>query len=121
LGDVALDEVSVPRPGQKFAFVMDTRLCDGVFALAEGVDMLVIESTFLSEDTGLAVAHGHLTAAQAARVAAECGVRQLVLTHFSQRYRDPSRFHAEAAEVFDGEIVVAEDLMRVPVPKRMVT
>jgi ribonuclease Z len=120
LGDVTLDEVSVPRPGQKFAFVMDTRLCDGVFALAEGVDMLVIESTFLSEDTDLAVAHGHLTAAQAARVAAECGVRQLVLTHFSQRYRDPSRFHAEAAEVFDGEIVVAEDLMRVPVPKRMV-
>ena len=120
LGDVTLDEVSVPRPGQKFAFIMDTRLCDGVFALAEGVDMLVIESTFLHEDTELAVAHGHLTAAQAAHVAAECGVRQLVLTHFSQRYRDPSRFHAEAAEVFDGEIVVAEDLMRVPVPKRMV-
>ncbi|MFD1051683.1 MBL fold metallo-hydrolase, partial [Kibdelosporangium lantanae] len=105
LGDVTLDEVSVPRPGQKFAFIMDTRLCDGVFALAEGVDMLVIESTFLHEDTELAVAHGHLTAAQAARVAAESGVRQLVLTHFSQRYRDPSRFHAEAAEVFDGEIV----------------
>ncbi|TCO53625.1 ribonuclease Z [Actinocrispum wychmicini] len=119
LGDVRVADVSVVRRGQKFAFVMDTRLCDGVFALADGVDVLVIESTFLAEDTELAVAHGHLTAAQAARVAAECGVRQLVLTHFSQRYRDPSRFHAEAAEVFDGEIIVAEDLMRIPVPKRL--
>jgi ribonuclease Z len=118
LGGVTLEEVSEPRPGQRFAFVMDTRLCDAVFALAEGVDMLVIESTYLTEDAHMAADYGHLTAAQAARVAAESGVRKLVLTHFSQRYPDPSRFHAEAAEVFDGEIVVASDLDRIPVPKR---
>ena len=41
---------------------MDTRLCDGVYALAEGCDMLVIESTFLDEDEQLAIEHGHLTA-----------------------------------------------------------
>ncbi|MBK1787009.1 ribonuclease Z [Prauserella cavernicola] len=121
LRGVSLAEVSVPRPGQRVAFVMDTRLCDGVFALAQDADLLVIESTFLSEDEALAHEHGHLTAAQAARVAAECGVRTLVLTHFSQRYRDPARFHAEAAEVYGGEIVVAEDLMRVPVPRRRTT
>ncbi|HEY8373438.1 MAG TPA: ribonuclease Z [Pseudonocardiaceae bacterium] len=115
---VTVEEVSVPRCGQRFAFVMDTRLCDAVYELAEGADLLVIESTFLGEDTALATEYGHLTAAQAARVAAECGVRRLVLTHFSQRYPDPARFHAEAAEVFDGEIVVAADLTRVPVPPR---
>ncbi|RKT52035.1 ribonuclease Z [Saccharothrix australiensis] len=114
-----LDEVSVHRPGQRFAFVMDTRLCDGVFELADRADLLVIESTYLHVDERLAIEHGHLTAAQAARVAAECGVRKLVLTHFSQRYADPARFHAEAAEVFDGEIVVAADLDRVAVPKRL--
>jgi ribonuclease Z len=115
---VGLDEVSAPRRGQRFAFVMDTRLCDAVFALADGVDMLVIESTFLAEDEALARDYGHLTARQAASVAARCGVRQLVLTHFSQRYTDPTRFAAEAAAVFDGEIVVAEDLVRVPLPPR---
>src|SRR3712207_7651734 len=47
---VRLDEVSEPRPGQRFAFVMDTRLCDGVYALAEDADLLVIESTFLAAD-----------------------------------------------------------------------
>ncbi len=118
LGDVTLEQVSTPRPGQRFAFVMDTRLCDGVYALAENADMLVIESTYLHEDERHAVAHGHLTARQAATVAAESGVRKLVLTHFSQRYPDPTRFQAEAAEVFDGEVVVARDLQRIPVPKR---
>jgi ribonuclease Z len=116
---VRLADVSRPRRGQRFAFVMDTRLCDSVYALAAEADMLVIESTFLAEDSDLAENHGHLTARQAASVAAECGVRQLVLTHFSQRYQDSSRFYDEARSVFDGEVVVAQDLMRVPVPKRV--
>jgi ribonuclease Z len=118
LGPVRLEDVSVPRRGQRFAFVMDTRLCDAVYALADGVDMLAIEATFLDEDESLARTYGHLTARQAASVAADCGVRRLVLTHFSQRYADPTRFAAEAAEVFGGEIVVAEDLARVPLPPR---
>ena len=64
-------------------------------------------------------AHRHLTAGQAARVAAECGVRRLVLLiHFSQRYDDPAVFAAEAARHFDDNIVVAEDLTRIPLPAR---
>jgi ribonuclease Z len=115
---VTVEEVSEPRPGQRFAFVMDTRLCDAVYALADGVDLLVIESTYLDADADLAAAHGHLTAGQAGRVAAACGVRRLVLTHFSQRYDDASAFGVEAAKHFAGEVVVAEDLMRVEVPRR---
>jgi ribonuclease Z len=119
LGAVTLDDVSTPRPGQRFAFVMDTGLCDNVFALAEGADLLVIESTFLTEDAGLAAFVGHLTARQAASVARQCGVRTLVLTHFSQRYPDADRFLDEARTEFGGDIVLAEDLMRVPVPGRV--
>ncbi|WP_411125743.1 ribonuclease Z [Streptomyces sp. x-19] len=119
LNGVTLDEVSEVRPGQSFAFVMDTRLCDGVHALAAGVDMLVIESTFLDEDVQLAEEHGHLTAGQAARVAADAGVRHLVLTHFSQRYADPEEFERQArAAGFTGELTIAKDLLRVPLPKR---
>ena len=116
---VRLSEVSEPRRGQRFGFVMDTRLCDAVYALADGADLLVIEATFLSEDSELATRYGHLTARQAAQVAAECGVRRLVLTHFSQRYTDSQRYRDEAAEVFDGDLVIAEDLARVSVPKRI--
>lgn len=115
---VELSDVSEARRGQRFAFVMDTRLCDAVYALADAVDMLVIEATFLDEDAELATRYGHLTARQAARVAAESGVRRLVLTHFSQRYTDLQRHREEAAEVFDGDLVIAEDLARIPVPAR---
>ncbi|MGW6201033.1 ribonuclease Z [Kribbella sp. NPDC055110] len=120
LGDrtVYVDDVSELRPGQRFAFVMDTRLCENVLRLADGADLLVIESTYLSSESELARRFGHLTARQAARVAAECGVRKLVLTHFSQRYLEPERFHEEAAAEFSGEIVVASDLSRVSVPAR---
>ena len=118
LDGVGLADVSAPRPGQSVAFVMDTRLCDAAFALADGVDLLVIESTFLTRDAHLAREYAHLTAAQAGRVAREAGVRRLVLTHFSQRYPDATAFGAEAAEEFPGDITVAEDLLRVPVPPR---
>jgi ribonuclease Z len=119
LRGVRLEEVSEPRRGQRFAFVMDTRLCEGVYALAQGCDLLVIESTFLDEDAALAEEFGHLTAGQAGRVAAESGVRALVLTHFSQRYTDFSVFARQArAAGFEGELTVAEDLMRIPLPTR---
>ncbi|HEX9031261.1 MAG TPA: ribonuclease Z [Streptosporangiaceae bacterium] len=117
---VSLDEVSELRRGQRFAFIMDTRLCDAAFALAEGADMLVCESTFASADVALANEYGHLTAGEAGRIAAESGVRLLVLTHFSQRYgqHDAELLGGEAAAAFGGEIVIADDLIRVPFPRR---
>ncbi|QES50228.1 ribonuclease Z [Streptomyces venezuelae] len=119
LGGVTLEQVSEHRPGQSFGFVMDTRMCEGVTALAEGCDMLVIESTFLDEDEHLATEHGHLTAGQAARAAREAGVRHLVLTHFSQRYTDPDEFERQARRAgFEGDLTIAADLLRVPLPKR---
>jgi ribonuclease Z len=117
---VRLEEVSEPRRGQRFAFVMDTRLCDAAFALADRADMLVCESTFADTEAALAREYGHLTARQAGRIAAEAGARLLVLTHFSQRYdpADGQRLAGEAASAFGGEVVLARDLSRIPVPAR---
>ena len=114
---VPLEEMSEPRRGQVFAFVMDTRVCDGALALADGADLLVCESTFLECDADLAAAYGHLTAAQAAGIARAAGARRLVLTHFSQRYPDDAAFAAEAGGIFP-DVVVVRDLDRVPVPPR---
>lgn len=115
---VTLDEVSTLRRGQSFAFVMDTRICPGARELAAGVDMLVIEATFVEADAGPAAEYGHLTAGQAARIAAEAGARTLVLTHFSQRYPALDQHLAEARQVFGGQIVAATDLDRIPFPSR---
>ena len=115
---VDLEEVSEHRRGQVFAFVMDTRWCHGALELADGADLLVCESTFLDVDADLAAEYGHLTARQAGRLAREAGVRRLVLTHFSRRYDDEQVFADEASSEFDGDVVLAEDLMRIPVPPR---
>jgi ribonuclease Z len=114
---VTVEEVSAPRPGQSVAFVMDTTWCEGALELADGVDLLVCESTFLDRDADLAERFMHLTARQAARLAAEAGARRLVLTHFSRRYADVTAFAAEAGEVF-ADVVIAADLDRVDVPPR---
>ncbi|RCV54844.1 ribonuclease Z [Marinitenerispora sediminis] len=115
-----LADYSEVRRGQVFAFVMDTGVCDNAVRLAEGADLLVIESTYLDAEAALAAEYRHLTAGQAGRIAAEAGVRTLVLTHISERYGtdDDPRFAAEAARYFDGDIVLAADLDRIAVPPR---
>jgi ribonuclease Z len=115
-----LVDVSEPRRGQKFAFIMDTRLCDAAFELADGTDLLVCESTFADADKPLADQYGHLTAGQAGQIAAEAGARRLVLTHFSQRYDEPgmAQLHRDASAAYDGDIIVAADLDRIDVPPR---
>lgn len=114
---VLLEDVSVDRPGQSLAFVMDTRLCDNAYELARGVDLLVCESTYLHQDVDKAHSNGHMTARQAAMVARDAGARRLVLTHFSQRYQSTKPFLAEARELHD-DVVAARDGDVVPVPKR---
>jgi len=116
---VRLDDVSLFKRGQSFAVVMDTRMCDNAIALAKDVDLLVCESTYLSEEEREARSHGHLTARQAGTIAREAGVRRLVLTHFSQRYGSTKPFVEEALEAWPGgDVIAVRDGDRVPVPKR---
>ena len=114
---VRVEDVSVAKRGQVFAFVMDTRMCDAAIKLAEGADMVLCESTYLSADADKARDHGHLTASEAATIAREAGARRLVLAHFSQRYPSNEPFLAEAREIHD-DVVAARDLDVIAVPKR---
>jgi ribonuclease Z len=114
---VSLDDVSVPRPGQRFALIMDTRLCPGATALAADTDLLVCESTYVSGEEDLAARHGHLTAAQAAGLARAGGARRLALTHYSTRHPDPAVYEADARSVFPAT-VAARDLTWVPIEPR---
>jgi ribonuclease Z len=119
-GTVRFEDVSEHVPGQTFAFVMDTRPCSGAVALAEGVDMLVCESTFLESERELANRYHHMTAADAGRLAAEAGAKQLVLTHFSARYPRAEAFEDEAARFHDN-VWVAKDFDRIPLRRTPTT
>ncbi len=106
------DDFGQMSTGKSMAFIMDTRLCDSAFELAKNVDLLVCESTYLEAESGLAQEYGHLTASQAATIAADAGAAQLVLTHFSQRHPDSSVF-VEEAERIHPNVVAASDLARI--------
>ncbi|HEU4830453.1 MAG TPA: ribonuclease Z [Gemmatimonadales bacterium] len=108
--------VGPTRRGRTIVYSGDTRPSPLVAAVARGADLLVHEATFSSEELARAEETGHSTAAQAARIAAEAGVRQLVLTHISPRYtRDAPELLAEARAVFSS-VIVAKDGMTLDVP-----
>jgi ribonuclease Z len=108
--------VGKPRRGRSVVYTGDTRPTLGVVEAARGADLLVHDSTFGEEERDRAVQTGHSTAAQAAEVAREAGVRRLVLTHISPRYnRDAPELLAEAKAVFP-ESIVARDGLTIDVP-----
>lgn len=113
---VKLDEVSRVRPGDAFAVVIDTTPCKQAIEISRGAKVLLCESTYLERDKKLAKEHRHLTAKQAATIAKEAGVHQLILTHFSARYQDLSEFGQEAQEIFPNTFV-ADDLKVFPFPR----
>ncbi len=109
------DVLGPPRPGARLVHVGDAGRTDDLVEVARGADALIIEATYLSHEADLARQFGHLTAAQAAHLAREAGVRRLYLTHISRRYRERDVL-AEAQAIFP-DVVVARDFDRIQVKK----
>jgi ribonuclease Z len=103
--------VGSPRPGRKVVLTGDTRPCAATVDAARGADLLVHEATFGDEEAERAVETGHSTAREAATVARDAGVGQLLLVHFSARYsRDAGELGKEARECFERTIVGKDGL-----------
>lgn len=88
-----------PSP-KRYAFCADTRYTESFLEHIRGVDLLYHESTYLGDNTERAWDRYHSTAAQAAEIAKKAGVGQLLLGHYSSKYRDISAFVNEASEIF---------------------
>lgn len=116
-GEVTIDEIASLRRGQSVAFVLDTRPCEGALSLARDVDLLVCESTYLSDMRSEAHERGHMTAADAALLAQEANAGLLVLTQFSQRYPDERVFEDEARPIHE-RTLAAHDGIQVDLPRR---
>ena len=113
------DVLGTDRPGVSLALVGDIGQIDGLGEVVRGVDVLVCEATYLERDAEMARRFGHLTAAQAARLAREAGARKLVLNHLSQRYR-VREILEETRPIFE-DTVVARDFDRFSITREKIT
>jgi ribonuclease Z len=101
------DVLGPPEAGKKLVVVGDTETTEGLAEHVRDADLLVIEATFLQRDAATARDYGHLTAAEAAALAASAGVKQLLLTHISGRYNDEELL-AEAKRIFANSRVMRD-------------
>lgn len=95
------------RPGTRLVHVGDVGRTDELVDVCRGVDTLVIEATYLEQETQMAHEFAHLTARQAAELALRSGVGQLILTHISRRYRERDVI-AEARAIFPNTLVARD-------------
>jgi ribonuclease Z len=102
------DEVLGPaRPGVRLVHVGDVGRTEGLEDFCQDTDALVIEATYLQNEADMAHKFAHLTAHQAAELALRSGVKQLILTHISRRYRERDVL-AEAQAVFPNTLVARD-------------
>ncbi|MCS6773660.1 MAG: ribonuclease Z [Anaerolineae bacterium] len=94
-------------PGTKLVMTGDLADTSGLAEIACGAHALVTEATYIEADAELARENGHLTAAQAARLAREANARLLILNHISGRYRDKD-IENEAKAIFPNTVVARD-------------
>lgn len=105
---VTPEEVLGPlQSGPKLVVIGDAGKTDDVIEACRNADTLVIESTYLNEEAEMARQFSHLTAAQAADLAVRAGVRHLILTHISRRYREKDVL--QEAQAVHPNVSVARD------------
>ncbi|MHA1273092.1 MAG: ribonuclease Z [Promethearchaeota archaeon] len=104
--------VGPPRKGIKITYSGDTAPCKSLEALAQNSDILIYESTYGNDHIETAREKQHSTAQDAANMALKTNSKQLILTHFSSRYKDPSILLEEAKQIFPNTIL-AEDLLKI--------
>mgnify|MGYP000981565024 CR=1 FL=1 len=95
------DELTLePEKSLSYAFCSDTAYFPEIVPLIKNVNCLYHETTFLDDKEELAFTTLHSTAKQAASIAKQANVKQLIIGHFSGRYKNIENFKIEAQEIF---------------------
>jgi ribonuclease Z len=107
--------VGPPRPGRKIVYSGDTRPIESIVELAKNADLLIHDGTLADELAEKAHEDGHSTASQAAEIAKRAGVKWLILTHISARYKNADILVEQARKIFP-KTDIAEDFMKIELP-----
>ena len=109
---ISPDDVSKMVQGKKLVFILDTWPCKACTQIADGADLLIMESCYATKLDEKADKYKHMTAQQAAQIAHQAKVKRLVLTHFSQRYKTVDEIEQNARDIFP-ESICAFDFMKI--------
>jgi len=110
---VKIQDVGYVKEGLKVVYSGDTRPCKNVVKISKNADLLIHDGTFLEEDVG---SKAHADVKEAAKLAKQAKVKQLILTHISRRYTDLKELEEEAKKVFKNS-KVAYDFMKIKLKK----
>ncbi len=110
--NISPKETTYVVPGKKIGIITDTGQCNNCLRIAEDTDILICEATFMDKEVEKAEEYKHLTIKQAALIAHTVNTKKLVLTHFSQRYKDKAEIEQEAKDIFPN-VVFAYDGMKI--------
>lgn len=104
-----------PWKPRTYAYCSDTAYHPGMLPYINGIDLLYHEATFSAEDESLAIETKHSTSVHAAKIASMAEVKQLLIGHFSSRYKDLNPLIEQAKEIFpettgvnDGDVFTLE-------------
>jgi ribonuclease Z len=97
-----------PPRARSYAFCSDTAYTEKFLPQVQGADLLYHEATFLQDKADIAKEKTHSTTIEAATLAKKAGAGQLMLGHYSARYKDMELFLQEAREVFPNTILAEE-------------
>ena len=95
---------------RSYAYCSDTLYQRSILPLIKGVDLLFHEATFMHEDAARAKETFHTTTLQAAEIARDAEVKQLVIGHFSARYENEALLLEETQSLFPNTLLAKENL-----------
>lgn len=114
---IANEELTNPAPkGVSYAYCSDTAYSEKIIPIIQGVDLLYHEATFAEDELQRAITTRHSTASQAAAIACKAGVKQLIIGHYSARYRDKDLLLNEASAIFPS-VLLARDTQSYDFPE----
>ena len=111
---IKIEDVAELKRGLKIVYSGDTKPCENVLRISENADLLIHDATFLEEGE----TRGHADVKEAAKIAKKAGVKKLVLTHISRRYRSEKELKEEAIKIFPNT-VVAHDFMKIKLKSKI--
>lgn len=104
-------DVTYTVKGRVIGYIADTIMTENCLRIAKDADILISESTHASKEEEKSREYKHFTAKQAAYVAHQANVKKLILTHFSQRYKDVNEVVQDAVDIFP-DTVASYDFMK---------